>query len=165
MTEHVLQAVREQTRSLHSVASEERATLNQPFIVLGDRTSHGGTVISADFTCDIDGKYLARVGDMVACPRKGCRGTFPIVTGAPDMISMGQAPARHGDKTACGATLISGQVTTSWSSESSNQAAVRAGRAFAVAEGATTLPATDTGLCMDCLLKAAASGASLVVRG
>ena len=161
----MLQAVREQTRSLHSVASEGRATLNQPFIVLGDRTSHGGTVISADFTGDINGKYLARVGDMVACPRKGCRGTFPIVTGAPDMLSMGQAPARHGDKTACGATLISGQVTTSWSSESSNEAVARAGRAFPLTEGMIALPASGTGLCMDCLLKAAASGASLVIRG
>jgi uncharacterized Zn-binding protein involved in type VI secretion len=88
-----------------------------PFIVLGDRTSHGGTVIGADFTCDINGKYIARVGDLVVCPT--CRGAFPISVGAPDMISMGQAPARHGDKTACGATLLSGQVTTTWSDQSS----------------------------------------------
>lgn len=139
--------------------------MSQPFIVLGDRTSHGGTVISADFTCDIDGKYLARVGDMVTCPRKGCRGTFPIVSGASDMLSMGQAPARHGDKTACGATLISGQVTTTWSNESSLGDSAASERASALAVAATVAAPATSGLCVDCLLKAAASGASTVVRG
>jgi len=139
--------------------------LSQPFIVLGDRTSHGGTVISADFTCDINGKYLARVGDMVACPRKGCRGIFPIVTGAPDMISLGQAPARHGDKTACGATLISGQATTTWSSETSGDRVLEAQSASVITTSAFTQASSDSGLCLDCLVKAAAAGASLVLRG
>ncbi|WP_349677440.1 PAAR domain-containing protein [Aquabacterium sp. UBA2148] len=67
-----------------------------PFVVLGDRTTHGGSVISADYTFDVHGKYVARVGDMTVCPR--CKGTFPIVSGSPDMSSMGQSPARHGDK-------------------------------------------------------------------
>lgn len=48
----------------------------RPFVVMGDKTSHGGTVISADFTSDIHGKYMARVGDMVVCPK--CKGVFAI---------------------------------------------------------------------------------------
>jgi len=136
--------------------------LSQPFIVLGDTTSHGGTVISADFTCDIGGRYLARVGDMVVCPKKGCRGTFAIVSGAADMTSMGQAPARHGDKTACGATLLSSQVTTTWShaptiADTDTEADARA-PADAVAAP------TSSGVCLDCLLKAAAAGSATVVR-
>lgn len=138
--------------------------MSQPFIVLGDRTSHGGTVISADYTTDIHGKYIARVGDLVVCPRKGCRGTFAITTGAPDMIVTGAAPARHGDKTACGATLISGQATTTWSAESSGGSASAAEGAEALADASRVAVHTDSGICLDCLLKAAASGSSVVVR-
>ena len=42
--------------------------MSQPQIVLGDKTSHGGTVISCAPTTDTLGKGWARVGDMVACP-------------------------------------------------------------------------------------------------
>ena len=86
-------------------------------IVLGDTTSHGGTVISASGAggrMDIDGIPVACVGDMVACPIKG-HGTNPIVQGAsgPDAILDGKPVAREGDKTACGASLISvGQAST-----------------------------------------------------
>lgn len=138
--------------------------MSQPFIVVGDTTSHGGTVISGDATCDINGKILARVGDMVVCPRKGCQGVFAIVSGAPDMLSMGQAPARHGDKTACGATLISSQVTTGWSSESSMGDPAAADKAEALLLAAALAAPTSSGLCLDCLLNAAASGSSTVVR-
>lgn len=51
---------------------------------MGDKTSHGGTVISADFTCDINGKNIARVGDMTVCPK--CKGTFPITSGPTDVV-------------------------------------------------------------------------------
>jgi uncharacterized Zn-binding protein involved in type VI secretion len=137
--------------------------LGLPFIVLGDRTSHGGTVISADFSCDINGKYLARVGDMVVCPK--CHGAFPISAGAPDMLSMGQAPARHGDKTACGATLLSGQVTTSWSDQSSTGDPAAGEKTAALAQASLVAASTESGICLDCLLKAAAAGSSTVVRG
>ncbi|MDR3212510.1 MAG: PAAR domain-containing protein [Azoarcus sp.] len=56
------------------------------FIVLGDKTSHGGTVISAQgaglVPFSIDGKPVACVGDRVACPR--CKGVHYIITGAND---------------------------------------------------------------------------------
>ncbi len=83
----------------------------RPFIVIGDRTDHGGVVIGATMTTDTHGKRLARVGDKVTCPKKG-HGTTVIVTGDPTMIVDGAPVARHGDKCACGATLISSQAVS-----------------------------------------------------
>lgn len=83
----------------------------RPFIVLGDKTDHGGEVIEASSFTDSHGKQLARVGDKVTCPKKG-HGTTVIATGDPTMIIDGRAAARHGDKTACGATLIASQAVS-----------------------------------------------------
>lgn len=86
--------------------------MGRPFIVLGDRTDHGGVVVGAAGTTDTHGKRIARVGDQVTCPKKGHGGTTVIVSGDPTMIIDGQPAARHGDKCACGATLIAGQVVS-----------------------------------------------------
>lgn len=79
----------------------------QPFIVVGDKTSHGGTVVGSTApTVTTHNKPIARVGDKVTCPKCGDN---EIATGDPSMIIMGQPAARQGDKTTCGATLISSQ--------------------------------------------------------
>lgn len=135
--------------------------MGKPFIVLGDTTSHGGRVITADYSTDINGKYLARVGDMTICPR--CKGTFRIATGAPDMTSLGQAPARHGDRTDCGAMLIAGQSLTTWSDESSIGEGAQSDRIEPLAAAAVATP-TSSGVCLECMMKAAAAGAATVVR-
>lgn len=83
----------------------------RPFIVLGDQTDHGGVVIEASQMTDTHGKGIARVGDQVTCPKRN-HGTTVIVTGDPTMIIDGKAAARHGDKCACGATLISSQFVS-----------------------------------------------------
>ena len=85
--------------------------MTKPIIVFGDKTTHGGTVISSSMVSDTNGKGWARVGDMVSCPR--CKGVFPISQGDQSLIDEGKAVAYHGCKTACGATLISSQVVTS----------------------------------------------------
>lgn len=135
--------------------------MGRAFITLGDRTSHGGTVITADYTFDIHGKYVARVGDLTVCPR--CKGRFPITSGAPDMQALGQAVARDGDRTACGATLVSRQFLATWSAESS-----AAPQAHAAAVGSAALPtpapAPATDICLECLAKAAVLGHALVPR-
>lgn len=77
-----------------------------PLIRLGDKTSHGGVVIEASSHSDSGGVGIARVGDKASCPKHG---TGPIVTGDATMIVDGMPVARHGDTTACGATLIAGQ--------------------------------------------------------
>jgi uncharacterized Zn-binding protein involved in type VI secretion len=87
-------------------------TVSKPLIVLGDKTSHGGTVITAAPTTDTQSKPWARMGDKVACPL--CKGVFPIAEGDPSLIEDGKPVAYHGCKTACGAILIaSNQVVTS----------------------------------------------------
>ncbi len=80
-------------------------------IVLGDKTSHGGTVIESSSESSIGGIRIARMGDMVACPVPG-HGVNPIVTGDVTLLIDGKSSARVGDKTACGATLIASQVVT-----------------------------------------------------
>lgn len=84
--------------------------MTKPFIVVGDKTSHGGTVISGAATATTHGKQVARVTDKVSCPKCG---PTTIATGDSSMIILGQPVARHGDKTACGASLIAGQSVTS----------------------------------------------------
>jgi uncharacterized Zn-binding protein involved in type VI secretion len=92
--------------------------MSLPWIVKGDKTSHGGTVIEGDPTFETHGKPVALVGHMTTCPK--CKGgPFPIATGAPDFVSNGRPVARHGDRTACGASLISGQFVSMWSAERS----------------------------------------------
>lgn len=73
----------------------------------GDRTSHGGVVVTGDETVIIFGQPMARVGDRVTCPR--CGGTHTIVEGLPGVSSDREA-ALEGMRTSCGATLIASQA-------------------------------------------------------
>jgi uncharacterized Zn-binding protein involved in type VI secretion len=108
----------------------------RPFIVVGDSTDHGGVVIEGSGFTDTHGKKIARVGDQVTCPKRS-HGTTVIVTGDPTMIIDGKPAARHGDKCACGATLISSQFvsTVSDGGSSNPQAASQAQQASAAASG------------------------------
>ena len=80
-------------------------------IRLGDKTSHGGVVLSASPLSESGGIAIARVGDKVSCPKRGHEPCV-IASGDPTMIVDGKAVARHGDKTSCGATLIASQQAT-----------------------------------------------------
>lgn len=80
-------------------------------IRLGDPTDHGGVVVSASPATLVEGKLVARIGDLVACPIPG-HGVCKIVTGDPSTVVDGSPVARQGDKTACGATLIPTQFST-----------------------------------------------------
>lgn len=74
-------------------------------IRLGDSTSHGGNVTSASSDFTAIGKPVAVHGDTTFCPQ--CKGTFPIQVPSSDRHHHGKAVAYDGDKTTCGATLIS----------------------------------------------------------
>ncbi|ATE70270.1 PAAR domain-containing protein [Lysobacter capsici] len=76
------------------------------WIVVGDTTTGGGSVVSGSPFTDIDGKPVARIGDSVVCLRHG---PTVIVSGDSTMIIDGQPVARHGDGVACGCSLISVQ--------------------------------------------------------
>jgi uncharacterized Zn-binding protein involved in type VI secretion len=76
------------------------------FIVLGDKTTHGGTVISAYGTgrMSIDGKPVACVGDKVSCPK--CRGTHTIITGGPHASIDGRQIAIESSQVSDGSFLV-----------------------------------------------------------
>lgn len=137
--------------------------MHRDLIVVGDRTTHGGTVVSGDLTCEFDGKPLARVGDMTVCPR--CKGSFAITTGAEDMRDgAGNGYARHGDLTACGAKLIASQINLFWDAEPSSGDPAAAEKAEALAAASQVAAPVSSGVCLDCLLQAATLGSSTVVR-
>ena len=74
-------------------------------IRLGDKTTHGGEVISAaqDFT--VLGKRVALEGDDTYCPQ--CKGKFAIHPNADSRKHRDKRVAYDQDLTACGAKLIS----------------------------------------------------------
>ncbi|WP_186139908.1 PAAR domain-containing protein [Burkholderia gladioli] len=78
------------------------------FIREGDTTDHGGKVLACSPDHKVDDRSIARLGDMVSCPK--CGGVYPIVQVAQRGMTMGgKHPAFEGDKTACGASLIATQ--------------------------------------------------------
>ena len=81
--------------------------LRRRFIVLGDTTTHCGTVISAwgEDRWTIDGSPVACVGDRVICPK--CHGVYTITEGADDTILDGKPVACEGHRVSCGAELVS----------------------------------------------------------
>lgn len=78
---------------------------------VGDRSSHGGTIVSGAVTVMVDGQPVARVGDMHVCgdPQHG---TTPIITGSAKHSAEGAAIARVGDLVGCGAVITEGSPTT-----------------------------------------------------
>lgn len=78
-------------------------------IRLGDSTSHGGIVLEGSPVDICMGKPIAYIGHKVQCPK--CKGTFPIVEGAPTTTFYGKGVALAGMRTACGAVLIASQFT------------------------------------------------------
>lgn len=85
--------------------------MTRPFILIGDKTDHGGVVVEGAPISDVGGRRIARVGDKVTCPKRG-HGPTVIVSGDPNVIIGGKPAARHGDKTACGAVLIASQANS-----------------------------------------------------
>lgn len=84
--------------------------MGRPYILIGDKTSHGGVVLEGAPAAKINGKAIARVGDKVSCPKNGHGDTTVIAIGDPDFLIDGKSAARHGDTTACGAVLIASQT-------------------------------------------------------
>lgn len=83
------------------------------YVLVGDRTSHGGAVLAGSPATAREGRAIARVGDAVSCPRKGHGKRTTIVSGDPGLLIDGRPAARDGDRCACGARLIASQGTTS----------------------------------------------------
>lgn len=72
---------------------------------LGDTSTHGGAIITSASKTLCEGALVARETDILNCP---IHGPNPIVGHSSKLMVEGLFCARHGDETACGATLISG---------------------------------------------------------
>jgi uncharacterized Zn-binding protein involved in type VI secretion len=76
------------------------------FVLLGDKTTHGGSVISASSTMIVHGTKVALIGDKVSCPVEG-HGTNPIIEGSSEWSSDGKAIVVDGCRCQCGCLVIS----------------------------------------------------------
>jgi len=131
------------------------------WIVVGDPTSSGGTVLTGSAFTTIDGKPVARINDMAMCPLH--KGPFPIVDGDQTHIIDGQPIALHGSSLACGCKVLSAQQIRVF---------VDPGTAAGASAPATRSPtavaplmASDKpAVCEECLLAAAKRGAAFLGR-
>ncbi|CDL85217.1 PAAR domain-containing protein [Xenorhabdus szentirmaii] len=71
---------------------------------LGDKTTHGGAVLTGSSTMFFGNLAVARKGDAVSCP---IHGVTMIIEGHPDFLDEGIPVAFHGHACGCGCTLIS----------------------------------------------------------
>lgn len=85
--------------------------MSRGLVVVGDATDHGGRVISGSDNSSINGRPIARLFDLVDCPKSypGGRphGVNKIVEGHSTVTVDGRPVALHGHRTECGCTLIS----------------------------------------------------------
>ncbi len=81
--------------------------MRQATAIIGSTTDHGGVIITGSPEVECEGSKVARCGDLHICPIEG-HGITPIVTAAPGAFSNGQAMARVGDATFCGAIIQTG---------------------------------------------------------
>jgi len=126
----------------------------------------------------MQGKPAARVSDPTACPVSG-HGTSPIVSGSPDVFFDGLPVARQGDPSACGGTLsgnlvpnvfINGLPVATLGSIGSHGNVIIGGSGTVIigtvhtAAPASSIssPVAKPGLCLPCLLAAAARNDALV---
>lgn len=78
--------------------------MNQIFIVVGDTTSHGGTIAQGIYTHTVDRAPMVVTGHKFNCPKCGEEATL---IGSSHVTVNGQCRVLHGDKTTCGAKVLS----------------------------------------------------------
>lgn len=80
--------------------------MNRKIVLLGDKTDHGGVVISASSSFTSKGSKMALIGDVAACPQKG-HGITPINPDGPRTArNLGRYFALDKDVCGCGAKVI-----------------------------------------------------------
>lgn len=79
--------------------------MSNGFVLLGDKTTHGGQVISASSTMIVNSKKVALVGDKIMCPIQG-HGINSITQGSSEWLSDGKSVAVNGCNCECGCQVI-----------------------------------------------------------
>ncbi|SFT46060.1 Zn-binding Pro-Ala-Ala-Arg (PAAR) domain-containing protein, incolved in TypeVI secretion [Kosakonia arachidis] len=83
--------------------------MNQPFIVVGDTTTHGGTICQGIYSHTIDRAPMVVTGHKFNCPACGVEATL---IGSSHVTVNGQRRVLQGDKTTCGAKVLSRYKTS-----------------------------------------------------
>jgi len=83
----------------------------RPQARMGDISSHGGMIITGAIRTVVNGRPVARMGDLHVCSIPG-HGVTPIVTGSLDTVTETMPNARLGDVAACGAVIATGSLDT-----------------------------------------------------
>jgi len=83
----------------------------RPQARLGDLTSHGGVIVTGASRTLVNGKPVARMGDLHFCPIPW-HGVTPIVSGSASTYTEGKPNARVGDCAGCGAVILTGSPNT-----------------------------------------------------
>ncbi|MNM34978.1 hypothetical protein D3C81_456400 [compost metagenome] len=92
---------------MDAVVRARSSDLSKRWIVLGDRTTGDGTMITGAPDTDINGAKVCRKGDIATCPRH--KGTFSIIAGCDISITIdGQPVALDGAALACGCRVMAG---------------------------------------------------------
>jgi uncharacterized Zn-binding protein involved in type VI secretion len=90
--------------------NSEKRKMSLKIITVGDKTDHGGTVISGSPAHDIRGHAIARLGDQVDCPQSypggKPHGINKIITGHSTFTVNGVPVAVEGCTTECGCKLL-----------------------------------------------------------
>lgn len=76
---------------------------------VGDRISHGGTILTGSANTLTNNKKTARVGDRATCSKHG---SVVIVTGSSKVMTNNKKTARVGDSLSCGAKITTGSPNT-----------------------------------------------------
>ncbi|WGS54618.1 PAAR domain-containing protein [Paraburkholderia sp. D15] len=79
-------------------------------IRVGDDTDHDGKVETGSTMMRFDGRFVARKGDRISCPRHPDVSPNLIEEGDTSMTDDGVPIARHGHRATCGCRLISSLV-------------------------------------------------------
>ncbi len=80
-------------------------------VCLGDATSHGGKVITASSTFDLEGRPAALLYDLVSCPEHGDN---PIIEAGDDLFDGGRPGVVDRCRTQCGSYVIAGSSGVSF---------------------------------------------------
>lgn len=148
--------------------------MRRNFIRVGDKTTAGGVVIEGIYNHIVEGQPISFDGAKISCP--SCKSTGTLKCVPPRLqftLENGQQAALENDLCICGCRtppkLVAGQFMDGMEMESVPAASLGSALGASREPSAEALDepvsAEDSGLCLDCLVKAAAAGASTVIRG